>query len=100
MKTLRILYSHFCDEVHGVEEYVGDSLTVKSSDPALSKAYSEMARAEYEHAATCKSHMCRIVDEMCKCEEIPESVMDIWDDLHGKMVRELAKAKVYLDMLK
>lgn len=100
MKTLRILYSHFHDEVHGVEEYVGDAFTVKSSQPELSKAYLEMAKAEYDHACKCKEHMCRIVDEMCKCGKLSEDVLEIWDDLKGKMVRDLAKAKVYLDMPK
>ena len=100
MKKLRILYAHFLDETQGVEEYVGDAFTVRTTDATLAKAYSSMANAEYGHAVEIHKQMCRIVEEMCAAEEMPRCVLDIWDDLQGKMVKDLNKAKNYLDMLK
>lgn len=98
MKTLRILYAHFVDECQGVEEYIGDAFTVRREDPELAKAYSEMAKAEYGHATSIHTHMCRIVKGLCEKDEMPKVVLDIWDDLQGKMVKDLNKAKNYLDM--
>ena len=98
MKTLRILYAHFADECQGVEEYIGDAFTVKREDPELAKAYAEMAKAEFGHASKIHEHMVRIVKELCDCDQMPLVVLDIWDDLHGKMVKDLNKAKNYLDM--
>ena len=91
MKTLRILYAHFVDECQGVEEYIGDAFTVKREDP-------ELAKAELGHASNIHTHMCRIVKGLCEKDEMLQVVLDIWDDLQGKMVKDLNKAKNYLDM--
>lgn len=96
-KTLRILCEHFADEVDGVIEYVGDAMTVKKHDPDLAKAYLEMARQEYDHASKAHQWACKYMDMAC-AETDSEMVHSIFEDKKQHMMKELTKAKTYLEV--
>ena len=98
-KTLRILREHFVDEIEGVIEYVGDAMTVKKADPELAKAYLEMAQQEYGHAVKAQTWACKYMD-LLTAQTPDDLICDIFEDEKQHMLKELAKAKTYLEVYK
>lgn len=98
MKKLRRIVDHFNDEIEGVIDYVGDSQTVKEADPELAKAYMDMAKVECTHAQSLHTQYCRIVKELMAAEPESKTLAAIFEDQMQHMMRELAKAKAYLEV--
>ena len=101
MKIIKKLSKQISDEIEGMEDYAKCALEWRKTDPELSKAYYDMAKAEHTHAQRLHELVMRKIEEAkASGIEPPQSMLNAWEDKHRELIEKSAMAKVYLDMYK
>lgn len=99
MRIIKQLAAQIKDEVRGAHEYAMDALEYKVSDPDLSRLYHELAKTEYDHANRLHEVVMRKVDEADSAGfDVPESMIDSWEEKHREIIIKMAEAKTFIDM--
>nr|DAH52972.1 MAG TPA: hypothetical protein [Caudoviricetes sp.] len=99
MRVIKRLSEQILDEVEGVEDYAKDALTWRGTDDKLSRTYHELAEAEYGHVQRLHDEVVRKVAEARESGvEVPQSMLDAWDERHRAIIERMHSARTFLDM--
>lgn len=101
MKIIKKLIEQIDEEVCGAEEYAKCSTKYKVEDKALADMYFEMANQELMHVDKLHAQVVRYIQQhKASGKEVPESMEYVWQWLHDKIMDNVARIKVMLDMYK
>lgn len=101
MRLIKHLSEQIEDEVCGAIEYAKDALEYKFSRPQLAELYYKLANVELNHVNELHEAVVKITEEAKgKKVEVPNSMVEKWEEKHRKMIEKMAEAKIYIGMFK
>jgi hypothetical protein len=91
MRVIKNLSKQMCEEI--------DALEYRESDPELANVYHKLAEIEYGHAIELHKQAVRKVEEFKDIQKnVPDFMLDRWQEAHEKVIKKAEKAKLYLDL--
>lgn len=99
MADLFLMFSQFDEEIEGVKEYL-KCASEAGDDVELATSYTNMAKAEFEHAKTLNGLISKKLKKEMDPEEAKDMLSGYLKDMHLKAGEELAKAKILLETAK
>lgn len=101
MRLIKHLSEQIEDEVCGAIEYAKDALEYKFSRPQLAELYYKLANVELNHVNELHEAVVKITEEAKgKKVEVPNFMVEKWEEKHRKMIEKMAEAKIYIGMFK
>lgn len=101
MKIIKKLIEQIDEEVCGAAEYAKCATKYKVEDKALADMYFEMANQELMHVDKLHSQVVRYIQQQkASGKEVPVAMQAVWDWEHSKIVDNVSRIKVMLDMYK
>lgn len=101
MRLIKHLSEQIEDEVCGAIEYAKDALEYKFSRPQLAELYYKLANVELNHVNELHEAVVKITGEAKeKKVEVPNFMVEKWEEKHRKMIEKMAEAKIYIGMFK
>lgn len=101
MKIIQLLSDYIEDEIDDATKYAKLALECKDEYPALATAVYKISDEEIKHMMTLHEMVVSIINDFRKKNgEPPESMLMLYDILHGKQIEHMAKAKAYQSMYK
>lgn len=101
MKIIKVIVEQIEDEVEGAEEYAKLATQYKTEDKALADMYFDIANQELMHVDKLHSQVVKYIQQYKTTgKEIPASMQAVWDWEHEKIVDNVTRIKLMLDMYK
>lgn len=101
MKIIKIIVEQIDEEVCGAEEYAKCATKYKVEDKALADMYFEMANQELMHVDKLHAQVVRYIQQhKASGKETPVGMKELWEWQHAKIIDNVARIKVMLDMYK
>ena len=101
MKIIKIIVEQIDEEVCGAEEYAKCATKYKVEDKSLADMYFEIANQELMHVDKLHSQVVRYIQQQkASGKETPVGMKELWDWQHAKIIDNVARIKVMLDMYK
>ena len=101
MKIIKIIVEQIEDEVNASEDYAKLATQYKTEDKALADMYFEIANQELMHVDKLHSQVVRYIQQQkASGKETPVGMKELWDWQHAKIIDNVARIKVMLDMYK
>ena len=98
MRAIKQAINKIKDEVKGANEYAQEYLELKMSGSPRTKAYYEMAQQELTHALTLHEFVVKDIEEIRKTYTPTQSMLDMWEHEHGKIIDKIAWIRQILSM--
>ena len=97
MKLIKRISEMIIDEVEGAECYAEKALMLKDENPTLAKTFHQLANDELGHVNTLHNAVVVLIEEYRAEEgEPPASMMAVYEYLHEKQIKEVAKVRAML----
>lgn len=101
MKIIKIIVEQIDEEVCSAEEYAKCATKYKVEDKALADMYFEMANQELMHVDKLHAQVVRYIQQhKASGKEVPAAMEAVWNWEHEKIMDNVARIKVMLDMYK
>ena len=97
MKLIKKISEMIMDEADGAKCYAEKALMWKDERPALAKTFHQLANEELGHVNMLHNAVVTLIEEYRAEEgEPPASMMAVYDYLHEKQIKEVAKVRAML----
>ena len=101
MKMIKKIIDQIYDELEGAEEYIECAIKEKNEHPSIANMYYEMSLMEMSHVDKLHGAVTTLINEAkAKGEEVPPTMMAIYEYEHEKIMEEATEIKVMQEMYK
>lgn len=106
MRIIKVLVENIDDEMNDVEKYYKEALNAKTDDDidtfnlTLKLANEEMEHANLLHSLIVKKIEQKKYELKANNQEVPNFMLDYWNDEHEKYIERASKLKYMIDLIK
>lgn len=100
MRIIKKIAEQIEDEVHGAEEYIKCAIKYKNEYPALAETYYGLSVTEKNHADALHTEVLKIIDSLKMKSEVPQYMVEMWEEEHDEIIEKMSKVKVMIEMYK
>lgn len=101
MKQIAIIAKDIREELEGAEHYAKLATMYKDTDKTLADTYATMASQELVHVDALHGQAVRLIREFrAEGNTPPAGMQAVWDWEHEKMVEDMTRVKMMLDIYK
>jgi rubrerythrin len=96
MKIIQMLEEMIEEELADAEHYAKKAIKFKEERPKLAETFYELSTEEMRHASRLHEQVVQIIEEHRKEHGAPpESMMAVYNYLHGRHIEHANKVKLY-----
>lgn len=104
MKIIKEITEHIEEEMEGICEYIKFASKVKSEHQYLYDTIASIIPQEVKHVEMLHESVVREINKMrerlkMEGKEIPEFMLEMWNDEHEDYIEKMSKIKFKLEML-
>lgn len=101
MREIKEIVDYINEEVAGAESYAKKALRYKTEDKTLADMYNMLATQETSHVDVLHAQVVRFINKAkAEGQTVPASMQAVWDWEHEKIVDNMSRVKMILDMYK
>lgn len=101
MEDIKCLMRHLKDEVKDAKCYIKDALAVKATNPETADLYYRLSGEELTHMNALHKDVVRLMEDYRREKgDVPESMMVLYQYLHGEAMEEVERVSVLREMYK
>lgn len=101
MKIIKSMACFMMDEIEGAKDYAIMALDYQYSKPQLADMFFKMAQTEMNHFNALHEQTVGLIKEQQeKGREVPQKMLNKWDEEHKKMIECQQEVQMYMSLYK